>query len=105
MDDTISISVRIPTWVCNELDKIAKEDQLDRSDIIRDALRTYVDSVNSHRCPECDTVNEPDAKYCKNCGKAIAVSKDEELNKLIENLDVDPDVLIQALKQYQKNKN
>lgn len=104
MDESVSIGARVPSWGNEELLKIAKEQGLDRSDIIRDALRSYVDALNARRCPECDTVNDPDSRYCKNCGRGLTVSKEEELNELIEGLDVDHDTLIQTLRQLKKNK-
>jgi hypothetical protein len=102
MDETTPVTVRVPSWVNDELLKIANEQQLDKSDIVRDALRSYIDAVNSRRCPECHAVNDPDSNFCKNCGKGLTVPDDEKVSAMIEELGIDPDNLMKLLKQLSK---
>jgi len=36
-----SVSISIPTWLKEKLDQAVQKDQLNRSDVVRDALREY----------------------------------------------------------------
>ena len=103
MDGTKHLGARIPVWVAAEIERIAKEHGLDRSDIIRDALKTDVEAVNAKRCPECGVENDEDAKYCKNCGKALKIPDGEELEKQMDEILANPDKLKELLLKLQQN--
>jgi len=95
----VHVGARIPEEIDQELLKIATEQGLDKSDVIRDALKSYVEAIKSHRCPECGTVNDPDAKYCKACAKQLVFTESEDIDTLLEKLKADPDKLLSLLKQ------
>lgn len=98
----VNLGVRIPEEIDQELQRIANEQHLEKSDIVRDALSSYVDAVNSHRCPECQTMNDQDAVYCKQCGRGLKVQDNDDLDSLLEQFKADPDKLLKLLKEAMK---
>jgi len=95
----VNVGARIPEDIDQELQRIADEEALDKSDVIRDALKSYVDAINSHRCPECGTVNDPDAVYCKQCSRGLHIKDNDNIDSLLEQLKADPEKLLKLLKE------
>jgi len=71
------ITARIPEEVFTGIMKKAEERNLTFTDILIEALKRYLGDELPGLCPSCHTQNDPDAKFCSQCGQSFEQSSDE----------------------------
>lgn len=102
--ELIHLGARVPVWMSNEISKISNTLGIDKSDVIRDALKSYIEAVNAHSCPNCGVVNDSDAKFCKACGHGLDGESQKELENLLKDISNDPKKLAILLRNARELK-
>lgn len=102
--DSVHIGARIPKELSDKLKIILTETGMSKTDAIVDALTNFIDNYNALRCPSCGVINDPDAKFCKSCGKGLNPVDTADLENLLARISNDPKQLAFLLKTVLESK-
>ena len=67
------ILIRVPKSLKMQLEAAARVESMTIQDWVRNAIMNRIGLLNV--CPNCDTVNSRDAKFCNQCGASLKDSK------------------------------
>jgi len=67
------ILIRVPKSLKMQLEAAARVEAMTIQDWVRNAIMHRISLLNV--CPNCDTVNSRDAKFCNQCGASLKDSK------------------------------
>ena len=67
------ILIRVPKSLKMQLEAAARVESMTIQDWVRSAIMNRIGLLNV--CPNCDTVNSRDAKFCNQCGASLKDSK------------------------------
>ena len=97
--ETKSVTVRLPGDQANILKNLAESKRLNVTDIITEAIDQYIEKTIHNICQSCNTVNQIDAKFCKNCGLPLNKEGLEDLNAARELVRKNPSLLYQLAQE------
>jgi hypothetical protein len=100
--ETKSVTVRLPGDQANILKKVAENRRLNVTDIITEAIDQYIETAIPNICQSCKTVNQIDAKFCKNCGLPLNKEGLEDLNAARELVRKNPSLLFQLAQELER---
>ncbi len=96
------VTTRLNLEQVEKIESIASERKLTVTDIITEAIEEYIERKNAQLCSSCKTFNQPDAKYCKNCGLPLNPEGLKELEDAKNLVRRNPALLYQLAQEIEK---
>lgn len=95
-------TIRISDDNLDILNSIASGRELTVSDVITEAINEYLQRMHAQICSACKTCNQPDAKFCKNCGLPLNPEGLKELEDAKNLVRKNPALLYQLAQEIER---